>query len=133
MILQHHLPILLFYKFVSGHCIPGIWVAFFQECQQSRCGQDPFNNGQLLPEMFVLGRALTPGGGADVEAAQLAQMAHLLAPASAQAVLVRVLRNLANSYARSEGGAEEARAWGWLAESVAETAAAQQPEQGEGA
>ena len=25
---------------VSGHDIPGIWVAFFQECQQYRCGQD---------------------------------------------------------------------------------------------
>ena len=25
---------------VSGHDIPGIWVAFFQECQQYRCGQE---------------------------------------------------------------------------------------------
>ena len=25
---------------VSGHDIAGIWVAFFKECQQYRCGQD---------------------------------------------------------------------------------------------
>ena len=25
---------------VSGHDISGIWVAFFQECQQYRCGQE---------------------------------------------------------------------------------------------
>ena len=36
---------------MSRHDIAGIWVAFFQECQQYRCGQEacePFHL-QLLP------------------------------------------------------------------------------------
>jgi len=64
------------FNLVSCHDVAGIWVAFFQECQQSRCGQALFHNSRM-PPLDQYSAAFVRGAGDSVESTSYTSMVHL--------------------------------------------------------
>ena len=68
-------------QLVSCHEIAGIWVAFFQECQQSRCGQEHDAEAlelAALQEDEELSLTIMSGGRLDQQPIQVRDFAHSL-------------------------------------------------------